>query len=145
MIQTTTMTYDQVRDKFYASRTCIGCQPKGWRRSDTMELATSIFFAQLPVAVGYEQFTNDPDGNRIPWMEAQLFYFADGTGFAFEHDFWKAEVYVYRFGCRHEYEEITRAELYQRLGNRRPLMSGSHDHIRWCNKCGYWRMDDSSD
>jgi len=114
--------------------------PNGWREVSHEEFSQSAFFTYSPTHIEYRQMYND-DTFSSKMISARLFHFSDGTGFAMSNDYWDKKVSYFRFGCEHNYRELSP----EQSGERGVKHFGSCFHVYECNECNHIMSQDSSD
>ncbi len=116
--------------------------PPNFREITEKEFAQSHFFTY-----GFERFENrqcfrDADGKDLDRMiEVDLFFMFDKTGYAMERDFWAGTIKYYKFGCQHNYEQLSQDECHKR----KIMHFGMCYHVYECSECGHIQAVDSSD
>lgn len=74
-------------------------------------------------------------------VSATLEWHKDGTGWAIVTDYWKETIKFYRFGCDHDYKELSVDDADKRgIYHARRCY-----HVVECKKCGHVMSYDSSD
>jgi len=123
--------------------------PPGWREITPEELAKTPFTVYAPCFFGSRYVLVSGRQELVT-----VLVFHDGTGIAFRrcwrYDYKPGEpskgpnymlVRTYRFGCEHEYDELSQAECQKRGIEHH----GSCYHVLLCSKCGHVNVYDSSD
>ncbi len=115
--------------------------PPGWRAVDEAEIARSILGAHTPTMTEFRQIEQrDEQGNRTGMTAATLLYFHDGSGVAYETRWQERRIQWYRFGCAHEYRELSRAECAEK----QIIHHGYCYHVYQCQKCQHITAHDTS-
>ena len=136
--------YDLSADERTAHEAIFGgfnAFPPGWRELTQADFAKSAYFTYSPELVEYRQMY-DSGGLRVggqPAVSAHLNFLHDNTGFAIVNDFWKGTVKFFAFGCDHEFVDGS-AEA-----ERRQIRRFYPDNARYCPKCNYLAIHDTSD
>lgn len=116
--------------------------PPGWEEISVKELVQKTLFSSYnPEVIDYRQILR-VEGKPLPTMlPAKLLIYHDGTGVGIVCDYWGEKVTYYRFGCRHEYHELS----YDDCCSRGIYHAGRCYHVSECSKCGHINAADSSD
>jgi len=121
--------------------------PVGWREVTEKEYAqygTTYIPEYIETRQMFRVKDDDVTGrdnfltNKI--MSATLFWFRDKTGWAIVPNFWEGSIRYFRFGCDHEYKELSMSESAKRGVHH----FGNCYHVRECKKCGHIYAYDSS-
>lgn len=110
--------------------------PDGLEEISEVEFAKSWFFWYAADKREYRQVIDEGRG----WHCYELhMYHHRNTGIAMHSDH-REKVTYYRFGCQHEWRELSQAEA-QKAGK---VHYGMCWHVCQCTKCGEWWSYDSS-
>lgn len=111
--------------------------PPGWKKISLKTLVQDTHFLRhTPDLIEHRQITSSKT-----YIEVQLHYFWDGTGVGISTDYWKGTVQYYRFGCVHDYHELSQEECR----TRNIYHAGRCWHVRECSRCKHLDAIDSSD
>lgn len=113
--------------------------PVGFAEITQKEFAQSNFFRYGPEAIEHRQLLNVPGEKTM--LAVWMYYYHDGTGLALAEDFWAGTIRYFRFGCDHDYRELSPEATRQR-----GLSHFGHCwHTYECQTCGHIEAHDSSD
>lgn len=131
--------------------------PKGWEEIDEKKLIRETPFStyspdfvepcrQMHPPAGttdkaYLTWNEHHKRNELVTMQAKMYYFWDGTGVGMVCEYWTSKVRWFRFGCKHDYLELSQAECSKR-GIRH---YGRCWHVNECSHCKRITSYDSSD
>lgn len=104
--------------------------PPNWEELSEAEFSHSRFFIYSPTYRDFRQMIRR-NGKPAPFIEANLYIYNDGSGYAISADRKQGKVRYYKFAvCEHDYE-VQHGRKYE--------------HIYTCKKCGHSYIQDSSD
>lgn len=117
--------------------------PEGWREITEKEFSCSSFFYYSPLYIeAGNTFCYSPNGTPLSQsFSATLFYLPNKTGVAIQTEYWKQKVRYYKFGCAHQYKELSSQECK----NKNISHFGNCYHVYQCQICGDIKVEDSSD
>lgn len=111
--------------------------PPGFKEITKADIARSLFATHSPVCREYRQIM----GFEKTALSVTLYYMHDGTGYGMSFDYWNSKVRWFRFGCEHQYHELTMEECRKR----NIYHAGRCWHVRECTLCGHINAVDTSD
>ncbi len=116
--------------------------PFGWAEITDRELVKSTPWGTYePTHQEFRQARLVGNNGRECFTGMFLYFFHDDTGVAMVTDYWNApHVRWFRFGCKHQYREMTPAECSAQSIT---LFRCIHAYV--CEKCGHVNVVDSSD
>ena len=104
--------------------------PPNWEELIEAQFVNSSFFIYSPTYRQFRQMMRR-DGKPAPFIQANLYIYDDGSGFAISADREHNTVRYYKFAvCEHDYEVQHRHK---------------YEHTYTCKKCGHSYIQDSSD
>lgn len=116
-------------------------KPENFVEINEAEWAKSDWFSYNPDKVEFRQFViDDLDGKPI-YHNFRLYWMPDGHGYAITNEFWKGRVRIFRFGCQHQWEELS----YQECRKRDIGHAGKCWHVYECKLCKKIKGVDTSD
>ncbi len=122
--------------------------PDQLRTITEKEFAQSNFFTYSPDKVEYRQvhgcsdeITKQLGYDRQQMIELRLYYMTDGGGFALHNNYWKGTIHFLKFGCEHNYRELSQLEAVENNVSH----YGMCYHVYKCQTCGHIMAQDSSD
>lgn len=104
------------------------------------EYVRNNYFSYEPVFVEFRQFVFENLSGKKYYHNFRLYYMDEHSGYAVTADYDAGKVRYFRFGCNHEYAELT-AQQSADLGIRH---FGNCYHVYKCTKCDKIRQVDSS-
>lgn len=117
--------------------------PTNFREISEKEFAQSHFHIYTPIAISFAQIYLNPNPNRQrdAVHSVKYFFMHDMTGYAIGADYWDGKVHYYKFGCDHDYRQVSQEECR----DRDIVHFGRCYHVSECKKCGFLEAIDSSD
>lgn len=115
--------------------------PDNMVEMDDAEICQSKLFYNVPKKIEYKKFNITNDNNNTDNVTLILFHLDKTSGIALELPFWTAKSKWYRFGCCHEYVELSQEECQSRGIDH----FGMCYHVKECKNCKQIYSCDSSD